>query len=307
MKKIFFSKNKVFKAWKITLKVIGGICIFVVLLFAGVFVAMKLHLTNVRGKVDSASQTYNNLKSTSAKEEVAAQTVGPWTDTPEWAVISGGFEKDKDMIDNVSRETDVPSRLIVSTIISEQFRFFNSNREAFKRFFQPLGILGNATQFSYGVAGIKTNTAMTIENNLKDPTSPYYPGAQYEHLLDFSTNNPDKERMDRLTDSHNHYYSYLYTALLLKEEMAQWKNAGYDISNRPEILATLFNIGFSHSNPNPNPETGGADITVNGEDYTFGSLAFSFYYSNQLNQYFSKDNGLASVENPDGSTHAILQ
>jgi len=91
--------------------------------------------------------------------------------------------------------------------------------------------------------------------------------------------------MTRLTDPHNHYYSYLYTALLLKEEMTQWQSAGYPIDNRPEILATLFNIGFSHSTPNADPQTGGATITINGEDYTFGSLAFSFYYSNELTDF----------------------
>jgi len=175
--------------------------------------------------------------------------------------------------------------MIVAVIISEQFRFFDSNRESFKKFFQPLGILGNATQFSYGVAGVKTDTAIEVENNLKDPTSPYYLGPSYEHLLDFTTSDPDTERMTRLTDPHNHYYSYLYTALLLKEEMTQWQSAGYPIDNRPEILATLFNIGFSHSTPNADPQTGGATITINGEDYTFGSLAFSFYYSNELTDF----------------------
>ena len=269
--------------FKITGYFLGG----VVLLFAGVFVAMKLHLTNVAGSVDPLSQFFNNTQSNSARAKEAQQIADSWATTPEWQVISVGFEKDKDVISQASDASGVSSRLIVATVISEQFRYFTSNREAFKKFFQPLQILGNATQFSYGVAGIKTNTAKTVENALKDPTSSYYLGPAYEHLLDFSTDNPDAERMARLTDPKNHYYSYLYTALLLKEEMTQWENAGYPIDKRPEILATLFNIGFAHSNPNPAPQAGGAVISVNGQDYTFGSLAFSFYYSDELSKEFS--------------------
>ena len=137
---------------------------------------MKFNLTNVNGGVDALSHFFNITKDKNARKIIAQKTVGPWTDTPEWQVISAGFEKDKDVILKASTDAGVPSRLIVSTMISEQFRFFNSNREAFKKFFQPLQILGNATQFSYGVAGIKTNTAKMIEDNLKDPTSPYYLG-----------------------------------------------------------------------------------------------------------------------------------
>ena len=288
MKKYYsMLKNKIGKTATIALGIIFGLGASVFLLFVGVFFAMKFNLTNVAGKIDSMSQFFNKTKSTPAREQQAQQMVGPWTDSPEWQVISAGFKKDKNAILGASNATGVPSRLIVSTIISEQFRFFTSHRESFKKFFQPLQILGNATQFSYGVASIKTNTAKMVENSLKDPTSPYYLGPEYEHLLDFTSADPDGERMSRLTDPKNHYYSYLYTALLLKEEMAQWQNAGYPINNRPEILATLFNIGFLHSNPNPEPETGGATITVNGKDYTFGGMAFSFYYSNELTQDFS--------------------
>jgi hypothetical protein len=287
MQEKFSLQNRIKKVSKKALRaaifLLGG----VVLLFGGVFLAMKFHLTYVKGQIDPLSQFFNKTQSVTVRKAVAQQTVGPWTDTPEWQVISAGFIKDQAVIEKASEASGVPPRIIVATVISEQFRFFDSNREAFKKFFEPLKILGNATQFSYGVAGIKTDTAKTVEDNLKDPTSPYYLGPNYEHSLDFSTNDPDKERMDRLTDPNNHYYSYLYTALLLKEEMTQWQNAGYPINNRPEILATLFNIGFDHSNPNPEPETGGSTITINGKDYTFGNFAFNFYYSNELKEQFS--------------------
>ena len=279
-------KDRAKKISKIVFKVLLYFVAGLALLFLGVFIAMRLHLTNVKGSVDSASQYFNDTQDKGAREKEAEQIATPWVTSAEWQTVSAGFEKDKSEILQASSVSGVPPRLILSVIVPEQFRFFTSNREAFKKFFQPLQVLGNYTQFSYGVAGIKTDTAMTVENNLKDPASPYYLGSADEHLLDFTTNDPDTERMNRLTDSHNHYYSYLYTALLLKEEMTQWQNAGFPINNRPEILATLFNIGFYRSIPNATPQTGGATITLNGEDYTFGSLAFSFYYSNELTQDF---------------------
>ena len=143
--------------------------------------------------------------------------------------------------------------------------------------------------------GIKQDTARQIENNLKDPTSPWYIGANYEHILDYSTSttsgtpvDQDTERFNRLTDEHNRYYSYLYGAILLKEIASQWQRAGFPISNRPEILATLFNIGFVNSKPNANPQVGGAEINIGTSTYSFGGLAGSFYYSDELINEFPR-------------------
>ena len=57
---------------------------------------------------------------------------------------------------------------------------------------------------------------------------------------------------DRLTSS-NHYYDYLYVGLFIKELETQWLKAGYDISQRPDVITTLYNIGMNHSLPKPNP------------------------------------------------------
>ena len=66
----------------------------------------------------------------------------------------------------------------------------------------------------------------------------------------------------------------------------QWERAGFDISNRPEILFTLFNIGFSESHPSANPQCGGSHITVGDHIYTFGAIGFDFYYSGELAKEF---------------------
>ncbi|MDE2031204.1 MAG: hypothetical protein KGI58_03035 [Patescibacteria group bacterium] len=238
-------------------------------------------LQNRLSKCDIFSDNNSNSVTTASN-----QTIFGWILSKDWEVMRAALIKDKDIILQASRDSGIPARIIVSTIIPEQFRFFTSNREDFKKYLEPLKVLGNLTKFSYGIAGVKINTAETIENNLKDTSSPYYLGPSYEHIFDYSTTDINSERLQRLTDTNNHYYSYLYTAIFLKEIMHQWQLAGYPISDRPEVLATLFNIGFNKSVPKANPEVGGSTITINDRDYTFGDLAYEFYYSGELSDIF---------------------
>jgi len=205
-----------------------------------------------------------------------------WTNSEEWKVFEEAVRKDEALINEISGEVGVPSRFIVGELVGEQLRLFNSEREAFKKFFAPLKILGNETKFSLGVTGIKEETAIQIENNLKDRDSVFYPGSAYEKMLDFKTDDHNKERVDRLTDKKDRRYPYLYTALFIKQIEAQWSRAGYPIDDRPEIIGTLWNIGFNGSKPNPDPKTGGSLIRIGEKDYTFGSLVYGFYYSGRL-------------------------
>ena len=105
-------------------------------------------------------------------------------------------------------------------------------------------------------------------------------------MLDFKTDNIEKERFDRLTTFKNHYYSYMYAAVFLKQVKMQWERAGFPIDERPEILATLFNVGFPQSVPKSNPRVGGSTITVHENKYSFGALAYQFYYSGELYDLF---------------------
>ncbi|HAQ02865.1 TPA: hypothetical protein DEP30_02530 [Candidatus Nomurabacteria bacterium] len=258
------------------------------IIFSGVFVAMRLHLTDVKGSIDSRNNYFNKIKNQESRvADYYSSINSEWMKGNEFATFKEGVLKDKEIILKVSDITDVPSRLIVSSIMPEQLRFFTSNRESFKKFFEPLKILGTYSQFSYGISGIKIETAKEIETNLKDVNSPFYLGKDYVNLLDYSdTNNIDSQRLARFTDSHNHYYSYLYTAIYLKEIMQQWENSEFSINDRPEVLATLFNIGFKRSIPKENPEVGGSTITINNRDYTFGGLSYEFYYSGELSEFF---------------------
>jgi hypothetical protein len=93
-------------------------------------------------------------------------------------------------------------------------------------------------------------------------------------------------RLSRLVQFKNHYYSYLYADIFLKQMKMQWERAGYPIDDRPEILASLFNLGYQRSKPKKNPAVGGATYDIKGTDYTFGAVAFEFYYSGELANIF---------------------
>ena len=209
-----------------------------------------------------------------------------WMNIAEWADFKIAVAKDKQLIDSVANLTNVESRLIVAVLVGEQIRLFNSDREAYKRWIGPLKILSVESVYSLGVTGIKANTAETIERNIKDRNSVFYLGRKYENLLDFSTQDIASERYRRLTDFKNHFYSYLYAALNIKQLKVQWERAGFPIDNRPEILATLYNIGFEGSVPKANPVVGGSTVYIHNIPYSFGAVAFEYYYSGELFDLF---------------------
>jgi len=209
-----------------------------------------------------------------------------WMNIEEWDALKIAIKKDKKLIDSAAFLAGVEPRLIVCCLIGEQIRLFNSKREIYKSYIGPLKVLSVESKFSLGVAGVKDFTAMAIERNLKDTSSVYYIGEKYKDLLNFSSQIPDSERYHRLTSYRNHFYQYLYPALYLKQIQTQWKKANFDISNRPEILVTLYNVGFISSTPKADPKVGGSRINIHDKLYTFGGIGFDFYYSGELAKEF---------------------
>ncbi|MCX6716624.1 MAG: hypothetical protein NTV72_01745 [Candidatus Taylorbacteria bacterium] len=209
-----------------------------------------------------------------------------WASSSEWTFFKMGVLKDKDVLKRVENETGIKSRILVAELMSEQMRLYFSDRAWFEKAISPVKVLASMSQFSLGVLGIKQETAKKIEDNLKATTSPFYLGPEFENVLDFKTADINAERFKRITDYHDHYYAYLYAALYDKQIITQWQKSGVDISNRPEVLATLYNIGFVHSSPNLEPKMGGASLMINGTEYSFGRLAYEFYYSGELLEDF---------------------
>ncbi|MEI8249229.1 MAG: hypothetical protein WCG07_01910 [Candidatus Taylorbacteria bacterium] len=269
------------KIFTILIYIFAGIGFILVIGYIGI----RLGLTKTAGIVDTQHDYFKNQ----LLNTITTSSTN-WMNTEEWQTLKQAIVKDTNVINKVSKETGVPSRIIVAPLVVEQLRLFSSDREVFKKIFAPLQILGIQSQFSWGVMGIKQDTAIQVETNLSSSTSPWYLGSTYAHLLDYpaTTTDRDAERFARLTDSHNRYYSYLYGALNIKEIETQWSHAGININDNPGVIATLYNIGFQNSHPHANPLSGGAEINVGNTTYSFGSLAESFYYSSELLDIFPR-------------------
>jgi hypothetical protein len=268
--------KKILKLFTIIFAIIGFV------LVAGYF-AVRFGITNTRGIIDT--QTENFIKKPTKLQ--SGYEVFPLAHTPEWVAFRQAVAKDLPVITKVSKETGVPARLLVAILVPEQMRLFYSDRPVFKRFFEPLKILGSQSQFSFGIFGIKDETALSVENNLVNKNSPFYLGKNFETMLAFSSSTDiTNERFARITDEHNHVYGYRYAALYVLQLEAQWKKAGYPINSRPEIIATLWNLGFEKSKPKKNPSSGGAVLTINDTQYSFGEIARLFYYSDEMIELF---------------------
>jgi hypothetical protein len=216
-----------------------------------------------------------------------ASTAFAWADSEEWAVIKSAFIRDREFIDKAAKDSGVSPRILLGGIIGEQFRFFTNARDSFKRYFEPLKILASLSQFSFGIGGLKPETVARIDQNLKSPESVFYLGKNMENIITYESGaNPETVRFERITDTKNTYYSYLYAGLFMRQVIAQWGKSGHDISKNPGVLATLYNLGFNRSIPKSDPQPGGAPIVVNGQQYTFGDLAHEFYYSGELVDIF---------------------
>ena len=217
-----------------------------------------------------------------------------WMNFIEWSYFKEAVTKDKKYIDSAALACGVEPRMIVACLVGEQVRLFNSRRERFKNVVAPLKTLALETNSSYGVTGIKERTAQNIEYYLKDAKSSYYCGSKYEHILDYDStinyNNQHNDtmslRVKRLVQYKDHYYSYLYAGIFIRQIATQWQKAGYPIDDRPEILASIFNLGYNKSKPKKNPAVGGSNFMIRDKEYTFGGVAYDFYYSGELLEEF---------------------
>ncbi len=273
---------KLFK--KIFNVLIYGFAVIGAILMLG-FVAIKSGLTNNTG-LGEKSDYFNHSRLLIKNESLT------WQNSAEYQTLAKALIKEKSTLDRVEKETGIKARLLISFLVVEQLRLYNSDRELFKKVFEPLKIIGVQSQYSWGVLGLKRETLIKIEDNLKDSKSEFYLGdealAKFGPILELKTDNKEDERFQRIIDPNNHYYTYLYAGLFLKQIENQWEKAGFPISDMPEILATLYNLGFEKSIPKANPETGGAEIEIAGEKISFGRLAYQFYYSNELLDVFPR-------------------
>lgn len=253
--------------------------------------AVDLKLMNNKTYQEQLKAILNNKK---MSEKATNLSAFDWTNIVEWKYFKEAVAKDKKYIDSAANVAGVEPRYIVACLVGEQVRLFNSRRERFKSLVAPLKTLALETNHSYGVTGIKENTAKNIEVYLKDSTSKYYIGKDYAHVLDYDStvnyrnkhNDTNSVRIQRLVQYKDHYYSYLYAGLFIRQIDMQWKRAGFPIDDRPEIFASIFNLGYVKSVPKKNPSVGGSNFKIRDQEYTFGSVAYEFYYSGEMADLF---------------------
>jgi hypothetical protein len=257
--------------------------------FVAVFFAMQFELLNVRGSVSERSSYFKVNENLNLETINTTEVTASWKDTSEWNLLREVFTRDQEVINRAARDAGISPRYIIGGVMGEQLRFFSNRRESFKNYFEPMKILASLSKFSFGIAGLKPQTVSLIDEHLKNTKSVYYLGPGMEHVADYAPDaNIDSEIMNRITNVKDPYYSYLYVGLYMRQVIAQWKAAGYDISDRPEVIATLYNLGFNRSIPKADAKAGGADIDVGGQIYTFGDLAYEFYYSDELLDIFPR-------------------
>ena len=171
---------------------------------------------------------WNETKLKQALENPVGQSAYTWINNEPWQIIKEAILKEQPQINQAAKTAGVQPRLLVSVAIVEQLRLYYTQRELYEKLFKPLKILANANKMAWGIMSIKEKMAIETEDHLHDSKSPYYLGPELEKILDY-TGGADiaKERYSRLTDENNHFYSYLYGALIIKQFQAQWIKSGF--------------------------------------------------------------------------------
>ena len=237
------------------------------------------------------NKTFNNeLKNLKAKKD--NKSLFEFSNYAVWKTFCDAVRKDKAAIDSASRITGVESRMIVMCLVGEQVRMFNANRERFKQYVYPFNNIILPRNRGYGVTSILEHTALRIERQLIDKKNKFYPGDYFYKCLNTTDAAPglvvdsikahQHKTIQRLIKGGDHFYSYLYTGFLIRQYQAHWQLEGFDLSYRPEIVGTLFNLGFEKSKPKKDPEVGGSSFKVGDNEYTFGGLCYEFYYSGEM-------------------------
>ncbi len=134
--------------------------------------------------------------------------------------------------------------------------------------------LGNNT--SMGLAQIRIATAKWIFDTVPDSNSNYFLGLKYYKLL------PKYEkREDIVKFLENDSTNCILAAFHLRQIIERWKKAQFDISNRPEIIATLYSYGLFDRDD-------GTEIVPHEKPRSnlFGKIAADFFYSKKMRGIF---------------------
>jgi len=161
-------------------------------------------------KTPALSFIYFNLSYTETKAEIRAENI---------------IKDNTYLIKQAAREFSVDSIIIGAVIYQEQSTNVN--------FVDTLGdYIGGLLHLntSIGVGQVRVNTAEALER-IYPKLDPYRKDSIF---IDYNV-----VRVERLKDVLT---NIMYVAAKLKFSQDRWAEAGFDISNKPDILGTLYNI-----------------------------------------------------------------
>ncbi len=160
------------------------------------------------------------------------------------------IEEKIDIIKKASGLFNIDFRILCSIIYSERTLNFDWEDEALDIIIAKSGL-----NSSIGFCQIKIKTAYWIENQLSDTTSVYYPCNNYQRIISISTS---KNEIIKKLD--NDTINILYAAAYLRIIISRWMKENILISDRPDILGTLYSTGLFYSDgsercPNNKPKS----------------------------------------------------
>jgi hypothetical protein len=189
-----------------------------------------------------------------------------WQSEALWDSTQRALERDLPLLAQVSQETGVSMRLLALPALCEQLRRSESFRQTYKTIFSRFIPLRG---LSAGVTGIKVESMERIKKQCAPRFAPFLTDSALDSL-------PGRLATD------NGRWAYLYAAIYLDAIQTTWKNAGYDLTLRPEITLTIYNLGLDHCPPRDSAQEGGANFRIGSQEFTFGSFAREFYWSGIL-------------------------
>lgn len=188
---------------------------------------------------------------------------------------------------------EISPRLIASVCFSEKLRQSDSYRAKIRNMVDGIWVkdflsFTKLHSFSEWLCSIKPITAIKVENHLKDKNSKYYLWEKYEHILDYDKNN--KYTNNELVKYRliNDKWNIIYAGIILKMFESEWKNKWFDISKKPWILATLYNLWFYLSVPKANPWIWWAEVILWYSENKINKKQSFYYWEIAEWFYFSK-------------------
>ncbi|MDY0083685.1 MAG: hypothetical protein RBR74_10940 [Ignavibacteriaceae bacterium] len=175
---------------------------------------------------------------------------------------------------NASEQLNISSRIIASIIYAEHKLNVKLGESILDYIFAKSGY-----NSSMGIAQIKINTAIWIEEQTHNPGSRFYLGSEIQNKIFISRNRG--EIIDRLEDSEkNIFYASCYIAMIMKlwQPILEIIESG---SNKAGIIATIYSLGIIDENGKVR------EPHINARMNNFGKVSQEFYHSFLLRDVFN--------------------